>query len=67
MESVKAASDIYGPVAGEVVEANEAVTASPETINGDAYANWLFRLRPTRPGDIDKLLDASGYTKAITG
>jgi glycine cleavage system H protein len=65
VESVKAASDIYAPVDGEVVEANAAVTTAPESINGDAYANWLFRMKPAAPADVDKLLDAGGYAKAI--
>ena len=65
VESVKAASDIYAPVDGEIVEANAAVTATPESINADAYANWLFRMKPVAAGDIDKLLDAAGYQAAI--
>jgi len=65
VESVKAASDIYAPVDGEIVEANAAVTATPESINADAYANWLFRMKPAAAGDIDKLLDAAGYQAAI--
>lgn len=65
VESVKAASDIYAPVGGEIVEANAAVTATPESINSDAYANWLFRMKPAAAGDVDKLLDAAGYSAAI--
>ena len=65
VESVKAASDIYAPVDGEIVEANAAVTATPESINADAYANWLFRMKPASAGDVDKLLDAAGYQAAI--
>jgi len=65
VESVKAASDIYAPVAGEVSAANSAVTDAPESINTDAYANWLFRMKPADAGDIDKLLDAAGYKAAI--
>ena len=64
VESVKAASDIYAPVAGEVVAANDAVTAAPESVNADAYANWLFRLKPVNAADADKLLDAAGYAAA---
>ena len=67
VESVKAASDIYAPVAGEIVDANQAVTDSPETVNADAYANWLFKLKPDNAGDVDKLLDAAGYAKAVGG
>lgn len=65
VESVKAASDIYAPVDGEIVEANAAVTATPESINADAYANWLFRMKPAAAADVDKLLDAAGYEAAV--
>jgi glycine cleavage system H protein len=61
VESVKAASDIYAPVAGEVIAVNETVTAAPESVNTDAYGNWLFKLKPANAADADKLLDASGY------
>ena len=64
VESVKAASDIYAPVAGEVVAVNDAVTAAPESVNADAYGNWLFKLKPANAGDSDKLLDAAGYAAA---
>ena len=67
VESVKAASDIYAPVAGEVVAANQAVSDAPETVNADAYANWLFKLKPDTAGDVDELLDAAGYAKAVGG
>ena len=67
VESVKAASDIYAPVAGEVVSANQAVSDGPESVNADAYANWLFRMKPDSAADIDKLLDAAGYVKAAGG
>ena len=65
VESVKAASDIYAPLDGEIVEANAAVTATPESINADAYANWLFRMKPAAAADVDKLLDATGYKASI--
>lgn len=61
VESVKAASDIYAPVSGEVIAVNEELGASPEKINQDAYAAWIFRLRPTDPGELGALLDAAGY------
>ena len=64
VESVKAASDIYAPVAGEVIAVNDAVTAAPESVNADAYANWLFKLKPANTADADKLLDAAGYAAA---
>lgn len=64
VESVKAASDIYAPVAGEVVAANDEVVDAPESVNADAYANWLFKLKPANPADVDGLLDAAGYAEA---
>jgi glycine cleavage system H protein len=66
VESVKAASDIYAPVSGEVVAANEAVVASPETINADAYEHWLYKLRPDDGADRSSLLDAAAY-EAVVG
>ena len=65
VESVKAASDVYAPLAGEVVESNEALTGSPEAVNEDAYAAWLFRLRPSDAAASDTLLDAAAYSKLI--
>jgi glycine cleavage system H protein len=63
VESVKAASDIYAPIAGEVVAKNEDAIAAPESVNQDCYAAWLFKLRPANPADLDGLLDAAAYTK----
>ena len=65
VESVKAASDIYAPVAGEIIEVNQAVVDTPEGINADAYSAWLFRLRPTNAADVAQLLDAAGYEAEI--
>ena len=64
VESVKAASDIYAPVAGEVVAANAALGDAPEQVNADAFAAWMFRIKPDNPVDVDKLLDANAYQKA---
>lgn len=64
VESVKAASDIYAPVAGTVTESNQSVADSPESINADAYSAWLFRLRPDS-ADLSDLLDAAGYEASI--
>jgi glycine cleavage system H protein len=64
VESVKAASDVYAPVAGVVLAVNDAVVAAPEKVNADAYGNWLYRLKPANPGDAAKLLDAAGYIAA---
>lgn len=63
VESVKAASDIYAPVAGEVVARNDAAVDAPESVNQDAYAAWLFKLRPVNPADLGGLLDAAAYEK----
>jgi glycine cleavage system H protein len=65
VESVKAASDVYAPVAGEVVGVNDALTSAPEQVNQDAYAAWLFRLTPADPNALAGLLDAASYTKTI--
>ena len=65
VESVKAASDVYAPVAGEVVAANADVEASPESVNQDAYAAWLFKLKPANPADVGELLDAAAYQKLV--
>jgi len=65
VESVKAASDVYAPLSGEVVAANDALSGTPEAVNQDAYAAWLFRLRPSEPGELASLLDASAYAKLI--
>ena len=65
VESVKAASDVYAPIAGEVVAANAEVAATPEAVNQDAYAAWLFRLKPTDAAAMDALLDARGYQAVI--
>jgi glycine cleavage system H protein len=63
VESVKAASDIYAPVAGSVLEVNEALKNKPEELNRDAFAAWLFRLRPQDAGDVARLLDAAAYQR----
>ena len=65
VESVKAASDVYAPIAGEIVAANTAVTAAPETLNEDAYAAWLFRIKPADPDALAGMLDAAAYEKLI--
>ncbi len=65
VESVKAASDIYAPVSGEVVAANQAAADSPESVNGDAYGVWLFKIKPEDPAkcasELGALLDAAAY------
>jgi glycine cleavage system H protein len=66
VESVKAASDIYAPVSGEITERNEQVVASPEMVNVDAYGHWLYKLRPENAADVASLLDAAAY-EAVAG
>ena len=65
VESVKAASDIYAPVSGEVVAVNESLGEAPEQINANAYEAWLFKLKPSDLGELDGLLDAAAYGKTI--
>ena len=62
VESVKAASDVYAPIAGTVIEVNGAVPDAPELVNQDAYAAWLFKLKPANAADVNGLLDAAAYT-----
>lgn len=64
VESVKAASDIYAPLAGEIVAANAALSGAPEQVNSDAYGAWMFRLKPDDAAAFDQLLDAGAYEKA---
>ena len=61
VESVKAAADVYAPIAGEVIAINDALTDSPELVNADAYANWFFKLKPANVADLEQLLDAAAY------
>ncbi len=65
VESVKAASDVYAPVAGEVVAANEGLSDALEQVNKDPYNAWLFRIKPSNPADVQKLMDAAAYAKSI--
>ncbi|WP_016955360.1 glycine cleavage system protein GcvH [Catenovulum sp. SX2] len=66
VESVKAASDVYAPIAGEVIEVNEELEDSPELVNTDPYNDgWLFKLKVEDEGELDSLLDAEGYEQAL--
>lgn len=66
VESVKAASDIYAPVSGEVVEVNDAVEADPSLVNTDPYGKgWIFKLKVKDAAQLEKLLDAAGYEALI--
>lgn len=65
-ESVKAASDIYAPISGEVLAVNTSLEDSPELVNSDAYGDgWFFRIMPSDESEIDALLDAEGYQDVI--
>ena len=61
VESVKAAADVYAPVAGTVTEVNPAVADAPESVNQDAFAAWMFKMKPANAADLDSLLDAAAY------
>ncbi len=64
VESVKAASDIYCPINGEVIEVNEALADAPETINGDPYeGGWIFKLKAVEGEDLEGLMDAEAYAE----
>jgi len=66
VESVKAASDVYAPVAGAITAANGALADSPETVNKDPYgAGWMFKLKPTNQADVNGLLDAKAYEALV--
>ncbi len=64
VKSVKAASDVYAPVAGTVTAVNTSVSDSPEAVNQDAYAAWLFKMKPANIADVNALLDATAYAAA---
>jgi glycine cleavage system H protein len=67
VESVKAASDVYSPAAGEVVEVNTALEDEPELVNSDPYGEgWLFRLKPSIRGELDTLLTAADYEEFLS-
>lgn len=66
VESVKAASDVYAPISGEVIEANETLADTPETINSDAYGEgWIFKMQPSDEGELDSLMDSTAYSEMI--
>ena len=69
VESVKAASDIYSPVSGEVVDINQPAVDAPESVNADAYATWLFRIKPASAAELASqmggLLDAAAYAATL--
>lgn len=62
VESVKAASDVYAPIAGEVIAANDKLGGNPEILNSDPYQEgWLWKMKPANPAELGELLDAAGY------
>ncbi len=66
VESVKAVSDVYAPVSGEIVEVNGALEAQPETVNSSPYEDaWLIKLRVQNPGEVEQLLDAAAYQQHV--
>jgi glycine cleavage system H protein len=68
VESVKAASDVYAPVTGEVIETNSALEESPELVNNDPYGDgWLFRMQLSNADELDGLLDAKAYAEQAQG
>ena len=67
LESVKAVSELYLPLSGEVVAVNTALTDAPELINQDPYAAWIIEVRPTDAGEYDQLLTAAAYLDLLRG
>jgi len=68
VESVKAASDVYAPVGGEVTAINDILIDAPETLNTDSYgAGWMLRLRPADPSERERLLDSAAYEQLVEG
>lgn len=66
VESVKSASDVYAPIAGEIVAVNEALADTPDLVNSDPYGEgWFFKIRPANAADLDSLMDAAAYAKEI--
>ena len=66
VEAVKTVSDLYAPLAGEVVEVNTALADNPAAVNTEPYgAGWMIRLKPANPADLDKLMDSVAYAKLI--
>jgi len=65
VESVKAASDIYSPLSGEVVAGNEELSSRPDFINTKPYESWIFQVKLSNPGEVEALLDAAGYAQLV--
>ncbi|MDJ0622101.1 MAG: glycine cleavage system protein GcvH [Desulfocapsaceae bacterium] len=67
LESVKAVSELYLPIGGEITAVNEELDDAPELINQDPYDGWIVKIKPNDPGDLDKLLDRNGYMGILKG
>jgi glycine cleavage system H protein len=68
VESVKAVSDVFSPLSGEVVETNDALKDDPQNVNDDPYgAGWLVKVKLSDPSEVDDLLDVDAYTKLLEG
>lgn len=67
LESVKAVSELYLPISGEIVAVNEALGDAPELINQDPYANWIVEIKPADTGELERLLTADGYRQLLRG
>ncbi len=65
VESVKAAADVYAPIAGTVTEVNGQLDSSPEAINEDPYAAWMFKMKPDNAADVNALMDAAAYQAVV--
>lgn len=66
IEAVKTVSDLFMPIAGEVIEFNEEIEGSPELVNDDPYGNgWMIKVKVSNPGDLDDLLDADAYKEIV--
>ena len=65
VESVKAASDVYAPISGEIVAINSDLDGSPEKINEDAFSAWMFKIKPDNASDLGALLDAAAYQSVV--
>jgi glycine cleavage system H protein len=67
LESVKAVSELYLPISGEVVAVNDDLGDSPELINQDPYTNWIIEIKPSDPGELDQLLTVADYRELLRG
>jgi glycine cleavage system H protein len=67
LESVKAVSELYLPLAGEIVRINEDLGDSPEAINEDPYGSWIIEIKPSDPGELEDLLSVDGYRDMLKG